>query len=133
MRRNRLTVDELLEELRGQGYTDLAGVKYAILETNGQLSVLPYAKQKPPTARQLGLESRETGLPLVLISDGRICCRHNLKPAGAGPGLAGQAAWRSTGIRNFRVPLVPADASGPRPGASISSPGRESSGMGGSP
>ena len=27
MRRNRLTVDELLEELRGQGYTDLAGVK----------------------------------------------------------------------------------------------------------
>ena len=38
MRRNRLTVDELLEELRGQGYTDLAGVKYGILETNGRLS-----------------------------------------------------------------------------------------------
>ena len=36
MRRNRLTVDELLEELRGQGYTDLAGVKYGILETNGR-------------------------------------------------------------------------------------------------
>ena len=55
MRRNRLTVDELLEELRGQGYTDLARVKYGILETNGRLSVLPYAEQRPATARQLGL------------------------------------------------------------------------------
>ena len=42
MSRNRLTVDELLEELRGKGYTDLSQIKYAILETNGQLSVLPY-------------------------------------------------------------------------------------------
>ena len=43
MARNRLTIDELLEELRAKGYTDPATVKYAILETNGQLSVLPYA------------------------------------------------------------------------------------------
>ena len=53
MARNRLTLDELLEELRGKGYTDLSAVKYAILETNGQLSVLPYANQKPPAARDL--------------------------------------------------------------------------------
>ena len=77
MRRNRLTVDELLEELRGQGYTDLAGVKYGILETNGRLS----AEQRPATARQLGLESRETGLPVVIISDGRIL-QDNLKRRG---------------------------------------------------
>ena len=75
MRRNRLTVDELLEELRGQGYTDLAGVK------NGRLSVLPYAEQRPATAQQLGLESRETGLPVVIISDGRIL-QDNLKRRG---------------------------------------------------
>ena len=81
MRRNRLTVDELLEELRGQGYTDLAGVKYGILETNGRLSVLPYAEQRPATAQQLGLESRETGLPVVIISDGRIL-QDNLKRRG---------------------------------------------------
>ena len=81
MRHNRMTVDELLEELRGQGYTDLAGVKYGILETNGRLSVLPYAEQRPATARQLGLESRETGLPVVIISDGRIL-QDNLKRRG---------------------------------------------------
>ena len=77
MARNRLTVDELLEELRGQGYTDPSGVKYAILETNGQLSVLPFAAQKPPTAQQLGLEVEQWELPLVVVSDGRLL-EHNL-------------------------------------------------------
>ena len=81
MARNRLTVDELLEELRVKGYTDPAMVKYAILETSGQLSVLPYANQKPPTARQLKVSVEEGGLPLVVVSDGRLL-EHNLKALG---------------------------------------------------
>lgn len=81
MARNRLTVDELLEELRGQGYTDPSAVKYAILETNGQLSVLPFAAQKPPTAQQLGLEVEQWELPLVVVSDGRLL-EHNLTQLG---------------------------------------------------
>lgn len=71
MARNRLTVDELLEELRCQGYPDPSGVAYAILETNGQLSVLPRADQRPPTLSQLGINIQEPGLPRVVISDGR--------------------------------------------------------------
>lgn len=81
MSRNRLTIDELLEELRAKGYTDPATVKYAILETNGQLSVLPYANQKPPTAQQLQVPAEEAGLPLVVISDGRLL-EHNLRALG---------------------------------------------------
>ncbi len=81
MARNRLTIDELLEELRGQGYTDLSGVRYAILETNGRLSVLPYANQKPPTAQQLNVSSQDGGLPRVVVSDGRLL-EHNLKALG---------------------------------------------------
>lgn len=72
MRRNRLTVDELMEELRCQGYADPSGVWYAILETNGQLSVLPKAQEKPPTLAQLDRQVPEPGLPLVLISDGHV-------------------------------------------------------------
>ena len=83
MRRNRLTVDELLEELRSQGYASPAGVAYAILETNGQLSVLPWERESPPRQGQLGLEVRERGLPLVLISDGRLLS-HNLAACGYG-------------------------------------------------
>lgn len=77
MRRNRFTVDELAEELRGQGYTDLATISYAILETNGRVSVLPYAKNMPPTAMELGCTPPETGLPVVIISDGRLLS-HNM-------------------------------------------------------
>ena len=81
MAKNRLTVDELLEELRIQGYTDLSTVKYAILETNGQLSVLPYANQKPPTARDMKVSVEEGGLPRVVVSDGKLLER-NLKALG---------------------------------------------------
>ena len=76
MRKNRFTVDELSEELRGQGVTDFAAVKYAILETNGRVSVLPFAGEKPPTARQLNLPASDGGLPMVLINDGRLLERH---------------------------------------------------------
>ena len=72
MQRNRYTVDELFEELRMKGYTDLTRIKYAILETNGQLSVLPYAACQPPDATQLSVRTQESGLPVILISDGRL-------------------------------------------------------------
>lgn len=81
LRRNRLTVDELMEELRIQGYADFQTVKFAVLETNGQLSVLPYASEKPVTAGQMGLTPEEVGLPVILISDGRLL-EKNLKGRG---------------------------------------------------
>lgn len=81
MARNRLTVDELLEELRGQGYTDLRTIQYAILETNGRLSILPYSDQKTVTPQLLSIPVSKAGLPLVLISDGRVL-DHNLTALG---------------------------------------------------
>jgi uncharacterized membrane protein YcaP (DUF421 family) len=51
MRHNRMTVDELLEELRGQGVTDLKDVQYAVLETSGQVSVLLRSQAQPVTPR----------------------------------------------------------------------------------
>ena len=81
MRRNRFTVDELHEELRAQGIADLSTVKYAILETNGQISVRPYAAQQPVTAAQMELHPKEPGLPLVIINDGRVL-EHNLRQRG---------------------------------------------------
>ena len=58
-----------------KGITDLSTVKYAILETNGQISVLPYAAQQPVTAQQMGLTPQEPGLPMVIINDGRVITR----------------------------------------------------------
>ena len=77
----RLTIDELLEELRNQGYTDLSEVRYAILETNGMLSVLTYKSKQPPNAMQLNITVDEAGLPLIVISDGYLM-EDNLKKRG---------------------------------------------------
>lgn len=82
MRRNRLTLDELLEELRGQGVTDLKTVKYAILETGGQLSVLLYPRHQNATPEQLGITvADDVFLPTVIINDGRLL-RDSLLSAG---------------------------------------------------
>ena len=81
LKKNRLTIDELMEELRIQGYADFKSIKFALLETNGQLSVLPYAADKPATAAQVGAAVQETGLPVVLVSDGRLL-EHNLRGMG---------------------------------------------------
>lgn len=90
MRRARFTVDELMEELRGKGYTDPAKIRYAILETNGHLSVLPCADEKPPSCARLGLSVQESGLPVMVVSDGHIL-EQNLLAAGKDRAwLAGQ-------------------------------------------
>lgn len=82
MRKNHFTLDELLEELRKQGYTRIEDIKYAILETTGQLSVFPWPQLQPPTAQQLNypVEDHVT-LPVILINDGRIL-QKNLSAAG---------------------------------------------------
>lgn len=82
MAKNRLTVDELYEQLRTQGYCDLQAVKYAVLETNGQLSVLPYTRESPITPRgaRVDVADRVT-LPVLIINDGRLL-EENLAAAG---------------------------------------------------
>ncbi len=81
LRRTRMTLDEVLEEMRLQGYTDLSAVRYAVLETNGQLSILPYAQKKPPSAENMDIPVNDPGLPLVLINDGHLISA-NLKRRG---------------------------------------------------
>ena len=73
MRHNRLTLDELLEELRSQGITDPRTVRHAVLETSGKLSVLLYSQYQPATPEQLGLSVEDDAdLPTVVINDGLV-------------------------------------------------------------
>ena len=82
MGRNRLTIDELMEELRCQGITDLTTVKYAVLETSGQLSILLYPKDQPMTPQQAGVAVEDDlFLPRIIINDGRLL-QENLRTAG---------------------------------------------------
>ena len=72
MRKNRFSLDELCEALRKKGVTDPAAVDRAILETDGTLNVLLYADKSPVTPSQLGIAAEERGLPVTLISDGKV-------------------------------------------------------------
>ena len=112
MRKNRYTLDELLEELRGQGFTGVEEVKYAVLENSGHLSVLPWARCQPPTAEQLGVAVEEdVTLPVVLVNDGRLL-RRNLEAQGLDEAWL-REALRKEGLSSHREAfLVTVDETG---------------------
>jgi len=72
LRKNRLTLTELTEALRIQGHTDIATIKYAVLEVGGSLSVLPYTAHRPATYEAHNLTGEDNGLPVLVINDGHI-------------------------------------------------------------
>lgn len=110
MRKNRYTLDEMLEQLRGQGYVSVDEVRWAVLENSGQLSILPWARQRPPTAEELGLTPEEDELPFILINDGRIV-RRNLARSGRNEAWL-QKELRRTGHSAGEIFLLTVDGSG---------------------
>lgn len=96
MRKNRFTLDELFEELRQQGVTDLSTIERAVLETGGNLNVILFPAHQPPTCSQLGLAVPHAGYPTILINDGRVLSR-NLHLMGLDEGWLAEAL-RSRGL-----------------------------------
>lgn len=70
--KNRITLDELLSLLRLSGYYDISKVRFAILEPNGQLSVVPFAKYDSLSPDDLKIQVEEPGFSLAIINDGVI-------------------------------------------------------------
>ena len=77
LRKTRITLDQLTGHLREKDVLDLRSVQYAILETNGNLSVFPYPKEMPASARDAGIKVRQQFLPVTIVSDGKLM-EHNL-------------------------------------------------------
>lgn len=72
LKRLRITVPDIMEVLRGQNVFDLSRVSYAILETNGSLSVLLKSPYQTAEAKDLGCNKDSSALPVLVISDGVI-------------------------------------------------------------
>jgi len=72
LRRTRVTIDELMGHLREKDVLDVRTVQYAILETNGNLSVFPYPAEVAPSARDMDIHPKERYLPVTIISDGSL-------------------------------------------------------------
>lgn len=86
LQKARITLDELTGHLREKDVLDIADVQYAILETNGNLSVFPFPENMPACAADANITPTPHALPFTLISDGRLL-PENLKKSGK------DAAW----------------------------------------
>ena len=81
MRKTRITLDELIGHLREKDVLDPQAVQYAILETNGNLSVFPYPAHRPASAKEAGIPTQKQYFPIMIVSDGRLL-GDNLRLAG---------------------------------------------------
>ena len=98
LRKTRITLDELSGHLREKDVLDIRSVQYAILETNGNLSVFPYPKEKPASAKDAGIPTRKQYLPVTVISDG-VLLEENLRLAKK------DMAWVQQRLRERQVTL----------------------------
>ena len=79
--KTRVTLDELTGHLREKDVLEIRTVQYAILETNGNLSVFPYPKELPLTPKDAGITAADRFLPVTIIEDGFLF-RDNLARVG---------------------------------------------------
>lgn len=78
MRKVKFDLNDLLEECRIKGYFDISEIEYAIMETNGTVSILPKGDYKPVTMKDMNLKAGKQGLCANVILDGKIM-KNNLK------------------------------------------------------
>ena len=81
LRRERITINELQERLRGENVFNLSDVEYAILETNGQVTVIQKPEKRNLMPEDLNIIPEYEGIPYDLVVDGKIM-NENLKSIG---------------------------------------------------
>ncbi|HLT58154.1 MAG: DUF421 domain-containing protein [Limnochordales bacterium] len=106
MQELRYNVNDLLEQLRIGGYPHVEDVEFAVLETNGQLSIVPRSQRRPVTPADLGVPTQYEGLPTPLIVDGEVDHRNLARIGLDMDWLQGQ--MRAHGIEDPRTVLYAA-------------------------
>lgn len=81
LRKELYTINDLLEQLRIINYPNIADIEYAILETSGQISVIPKSQKRPLNPEDMDIKTDYEGISIDLIIDGRILS-DNLTKAG---------------------------------------------------
>lgn len=72
MRKVKFDLNDLLEECRINGYFDISEIEYAIMETNGTVSILPKGEYKPIVMKDMKLKAEKQGLCANVIIDGKV-------------------------------------------------------------
>ena len=79
--KERFTINELEERLRSLNVNNLGDVEYAILETSGQVSVIPKPNKRNTTPEDFNIEPEYEGIPYDLVIDG-VVMNKNLREIG---------------------------------------------------
>ena len=72
LKRERFTINELEERLRDNNIFNIGDVEYAILETSGQVTVIPKPNKRPATPQDFNIEPKYEGIPYDLVIDGKV-------------------------------------------------------------
>lgn len=72
LKRERFTINELEERLRDNNIFNIGDVEYAVLETSGQVTVIPKPNKRPTTPEDFNMEPKYEGIPYDLVVDGKV-------------------------------------------------------------
>lgn len=72
MKELNLNIDDIMEALRGAGYFNPSEVEYAILETNGNMSVMPKSQNRPLCPDDVDVQVDEAQIPVAVIMEGEF-------------------------------------------------------------
>lgn len=72
LKRLRISINDILEQLRIKDYPSILDVEYAILETNGDISIIPKENKRSVTLEDLNVDYEGKSLPIALIIDKKI-------------------------------------------------------------
>ena len=81
LKKERFTINELEERLRDNNIFNIGDVEYAILETSGQVTVIPKPNKRATTPEDFNMEPKYEGIPYDLVVDGKVMYK-NLKKIG---------------------------------------------------
>ena len=72
LKKARISIEELVSQIRQNGIYDLGEVDYAILEENGKMSVIAKNANRQPDKTDMGIECSDNGIMHIVISDGKV-------------------------------------------------------------
>lgn len=72
LKKERLSIDELLMMLRDRDVFNVADVDYALLERNGKMSILRKAERQWPVLSDLNIKKQASSIPVTIIKDGKL-------------------------------------------------------------
>lgn len=94
--KQRINLDDLMEDLRMAGYINITDIEYAILENSGKLSIIPKFSKSPMTREDMKMKGLEDSLPIGIILDGKLN-EDNLKLSGF------DINWLMENLKNYNI------------------------------